>query len=363
VARIQQLNPQLRAKASRKRLYNEKSAKTGVLTHAGLASIPALSAGELVRLGMCPPPPPFGSFGVVRSPHKPNGGVVSGLEARAGSAVPDPDPAFGLAPGQPAPANGDPASGNPAGVRVDAVVSHKPVFLSGRYVKLSRELSQTPWFVDGQRLGEGSSLEEEITRTLLPFFKCRAAHKFHSSGREDIDVRMLGHGRLFFVELAEVRRLPRDPAVYTRMEQAVNFGSELVSINSLALSSAQAFAQAMHDIENKKKIYRSIVWTSRSLTAEDIARLNAVRDLTIQQKTPVRVLHRRSQLRRSRTIYKLHAEWLTPRFIQLDLTTQSGTYIKEFVHGDRGRTRPNLGELLGCAADILQLDVLQLLDA
>lgn len=33
-------------------------------------------------------------------------------------------------------------------------------------------------------------------------------------------------------------------------------------------------------------------------------------------------------------------------------------YIKEFVHGDMGRTRPNIGQLLGCgAADILQLDV------
>ena len=44
----------------------------------------------------------------------------------------------------------------------------------------------------------------------------------------------------------------------------------------------------------------------------------------------------------------------------LDLTTQAGTYVKEFVHGDLGRTTPNVGALLGCEADILQLDVVGL---
>lgn len=42
---------------------------------------------------------------------------------------------------------------------------------------------------------------------------------------------------------------------------------------------------------------------------------------------------------------------------QLHLTTQAGTYIKEFVHGDLGRTIPNLGEILGCEVDIIALDV------
>uniref|UniRef100_A0A8R1EGU7 tRNA pseudouridine(55) synthase n=1 Tax=Caenorhabditis japonica TaxID=281687 RepID=A0A8R1EGU7_CAEJA len=42
------------------------------------------------------------------------------------------------------------------------------------------------------------------------------------------------------------------------------------------------------------------------------------------------------------------------------LETQAGTYIKEFVHGDFGRTRPSLAELLGVdhgEVDILELDV------
>lgn len=42
------------------------------------------------------------------------------------------------------------------------------------------------------------------------------------------------------------------------------------------------------------------------------------------------------------------------------LETQAGTYIKEFVHGDFGRTTPCVGDILGVGADkvdILELDV------
>ena len=56
----------------------------------------------------------------------------------------------------------------------------------------------------------------------------------------------------------------------------------------------------------------------------------------------------------------MEAKILGPRFLLLDLTTQAGTYVKEFVHGDLGRTTPNVGALLGCEADILQLDVVGL---
>jgi tRNA U54 and U55 pseudouridine synthase Pus10 len=35
---------------------------------------------------------------------------------------------------------------------------------------------------------------------------------------------------------------------------------------------------------------------------------------------------------------------------------------RRFVHGDFGRTLPSIGSLLGCEADILQLDVMGLLE-
>lgn len=45
---------------------------------------------------------------------------------------------------------------------------------------------------------------------------------------------------------------------------------------------------------------------------------------------------------------------------ELSLLTSAGTYIKEFVHSDEGRTEPSVGTLLGCKADILSLDVLEI---
>jgi tRNA pseudouridine synthase 10 len=53
----------------------------------------------------------------------------------------------------------------------------------------------------------------------------------------------------------------------------------------------------------------------------------------------------------------VETEYVNSRFFILRLTTSAGTYVKEFVHGDMGRTEPNVGMLLGCDADILQLDV------
>jgi tRNA U54 and U55 pseudouridine synthase Pus10 len=53
--------------------------------------------------------------------------------------------------------------------------------------------------------------------------------------------------------------------------------------------------------------------------------------------------------------------WLSAEDVtlfKLDIKTQAGTYIKEFVHGDFGRTQPSLGQLLGGVhVDILALDV------
>lgn len=48
-----------------------------------------------------------------------------------------------------------------------------------------------------------------------------------------------------------------------------------------------------------------------------------------------------------------------PHYASLTLRTQAGAYVKEFCHGDWGRTRPCLGDLLGGVhAEIVQLDVL-----
>ena len=82
------------------------------------------------------------------------------------------------------------------------------------------------------------------------------------------------------------------------------------------------------------------------------------KEFTIEQQTPVRVLHRRSALTRPKIIHLLTvADVINKHWLVLDIVTQAGTYIKEFVNGDRGRTTPSVQSLCGCPVDILQLDV------
>lgn len=113
--------------------------------------------------------------------------------------------------------------------------------------------------------------------------------------------------------------------------------------------------------EDKQKCYVAVCWSHDDITDEQIAELAALKDLILQQKTPIRVLHRRPLATRERTVYTMSARLINSEdrhHFLLFLKTQAGTYIKEFVHGDFGRTMPSLGNLLKTECDILQLDVL-----
>ncbi|CAK9004061.1 unnamed protein product [Durusdinium trenchii] len=75
----------------------------------------------------------------------------------------------------------------------------------------------------------------------------------------------------------------------------------------------------------------------------------------VQQKTPVRVLHRRALATRPRTVYSLNLEVINPHYFKLKVCAQVGA--TEFVHGDLGRTRPSMRSFLNGQVEILQLDV------
>jgi tRNA pseudouridine synthase 10 len=47
----------------------------------------------------------------------------------------------------------------------------------------------------------------------------------------------------------------------------------------------------------------------------------------------------------------------------VEVRGESGIYVKELIHGDRGRTQPSLSELLGRACDVVELDVLEVHDS
>ena len=56
---------------------------------------------------------------------------------------------------------------------------------------------------------------------------------------------------------------------------------------------------------------------------------------------------------RDKKIFRVHAEYINQHYFVLKVLASAGTYIKEFVHGDLGRTVPSIGSLLDNEADIL----------
>ncbi len=57
-------------------------------------------------------------------------------------------------------------------------------------------------------------------------------------------------------------------------------------------------------------------------------------------------------------MHQIAAEFVDEFRFSITLTTEAGTYIKEFVHGDYGRTEPSICTILNKDCDILELDVM-----
>ncbi|KAJ1425091.1 Pseudouridine synthase, catalytic domain superfamily [Sesbania bispinosa] len=232
-----------------------------------------------------------------------------------------------------------------------------PLYFGGRYLKYSRNVSQTRWIIDDERMGE-ASVEEIIGGNILQ--ACQAdSFKFHAAGREDIDVRMLGPGRPFLVELQNTRHVPSELFVKDIEKMINSMENKLVRVKNLKLVGSDGWDLMREGEAEKQKQYAALVWISRPLKDEDFQCLSSLNDLKVLQRTPIRVLHRRSPLEREKIIHWMKIETIagSSQYFLLHLCTQAGTYIKEFVHGDLGRTHPSIGSILGCRAEILQLDV------
>jgi hypothetical protein len=253
-----------------------------------------------------------------------------------------------------------------------------PLYLLGRYRKYARDVPQAPWTLGDERKGR-NSVEEIISEGVLHALQGTGC-KMHACGREDIDVRCLGNGRPFILEVSGVYVSPNNE----RLERVISLVASKnplglnkegdVELLMLAKSTRSVWENMQTMAEEKRKAYRCVCWSSSPIDKE---KLKAIEDLTrsktsldeegrpclkIIQKTPLRVLHRRSLLDRPRNIYNLSTALLNDHFFLLDITTSAGTYVKEFVHGDLGRTVPSIYSLLNCQADILQLDVVWLYD-
>ncbi|XP_063054206.1 putative tRNA pseudouridine synthase Pus10 [Engraulis encrasicolus] len=237
----------------------------------------------------------------------------------------------------------------------DTTCLHVSAFVAGRYNKFCRTLPQTPWVIDGERRME-SSVEELIAAPLLNAFRSESFN-FSSSGREDVDVRTLGNGRPFAMELLNPHRARFNRMEIRRIQEEINKSTDKIRVRDLQMVTRDAMSRMKEGEEEKTKCYSALIWSRKAITEEDIKFIANMKDLEIAQKTPLRVLHRRPLAVRQRVIHSMDTSYRDAHHFTLMLKTQAGTYIKEFVHGDFGRTKPNLGELMKAEVDILELDV------
>jgi tRNA pseudouridine synthase 10 len=253
-------------------------------------------------------------------------------------------------------------------------ISLKSLFVFGKYNKLTRGIPQTHWICK-KCMGNGckscnfsgkqylTSVEELISPEFIKSSNATDS-KFHGAGREDIDVRMLGEGRPFILEL-------RNPTIRSldlfKIERKVNkMHRRKIKIRDLRYSTKAEVIRIKSEAKNTRKIYRALVETVDRITKEDFKEKieNLKRSFEYQeihQRTPHRVSHRRADKIRDKFIYKLEGKFIKSHLFEFMIETQGGTYIKELISGDDGRTSPSFSQVFEVPLICKELDVLEIL--
>jgi len=234
-------------------------------------------------------------------------------------------------------------------------VSPAPVYVYGRYRKLQRGISQT------RKAGADplKSIEGMLASILVPLFSAKGM-KFHGAGREDVDAMMLGSGRPFIAEVLDPKRRAINPD-----EIAEQFNKEygrMVEILDLKPATKMSIAELKLKGEKTSKLYHVIVKVPNLPSDDRLIELEQkTKGLIINQRTPRRISWRRADKIRRRTISWLKVKPIPPQRLDVTIEAQAGTYIKEFVTGDEGRTKPSLAELLNMPAEWESLEVLEII--
>ena len=344
----------------------------------------------------------------------------------------------------------------------------RSAYIYGRYKKHERGIPQTRWPCRACK-GRGcakcndtgqqypSSVQDLIGNPMIEFFEGRE-HAFHGMGREDIDVRCLGRGRPFVLEIKEPKRwdIDYEDAMKIVNEQAngsieitdvrksnrsevvrikdtpaeksytIRFRVEPMTQPELDILTApldltkedvqkRGRGRRKHrrrgdkkdnpekplerveisileesELKNMKKAELVEICIERSceqkgVKAELIANLLAtnpepvetlplpdestilaiiekLEGVNLAQRTPERVAHRRADLVRRRKVIEtrdaaVQIDGSGSISVEFTLRCESGTYVKETVHGDDGRTQPSIASLIKAKCTVEWLDV------
>lgn len=244
------------------------------------------------------------------------------------------------------------------------VVINYSLFIYGLYIKKMRNVSQTPM----------PHVKNAITDVFKDFVEYYSADSFNfvAAGREDVDVVNLS-GRPFFVELKNPKKnLFFSVPASLKENQFVKL-QNLMRVNGEKIKKVIVNGERTH-----YKIYSAIVMCRQPMDMYDYDKVHLItgdsladviekqnigslcaKKYKINQKTPLRVLHRRSNLNRTKEVEILAVEMFN-QYLKIKIRASAGTYIKEFISGDFGRTTPSLSSLLGCWCDCVELDVVKI---
>lgn len=90
------------------------------------------------------------------------------------------------------------------------------------------------------------------------------------------------------------------------LELLINYGNQYVQVLDLQETTESYISVELKAAETEKiKHYLCYIYSVQPLTEEDRVTLEALKDLSLQQLTPLRVLHRRTLLTREKTIHRL----------------------------------------------------------
>lgn len=242
----------------------------------------------------------------------------------------------------------------------------KSLYVYGRYTKHERGIPQTKWFCrrchgKGCRYCKytGKLYEHSVEEYVgAPFVAAANAidESFHGAGREDIDVRMLGTGRPFVLEL-------KNPKIRTldleNLSKRINNKShDAIRVNSLKYTTIKDIARIKNG--SFQKVYVVKIHAQSLIQKEKLKKVAlSLQGTTINQQTPTRVAKRRANKVRQRKIYRCNILEVDAAMASLEIETESGTYIKELVTGDEGRTQPNISDLLDDTCVVETLDVIE----
>ena len=249
---------------------------------------------------------------------------------------------------------------NPEGVVVidlwdpHVTVQVNPVFFKGFYWKTGRNISQSYWPTRWGLKYEFSV--EQATWGLKNVLKAEKTI-IHAAGREDADARMLGTGRPLIIE---VKRPRKRKISLGEVETALNMGGKgLVRFKITGFADRFDVRLYKNELSNIRKLYKALVVSESPLSHTDLNRLESeFSECIIRQRTPTRVLHRRSDLERNKMVYKIKNIQVSDHVFYSFILAEGGLYIKELISGDDGRTQPSFADVLNASTYCVDLDVI-----